>query len=66
MVFLDQPDQFWFPPSDPTELYDQLAKRKFREIQRKQIRYSVYDTKKDADAKILAIMLAAYSILAGF
>ena len=39
VVFLDQSsnDSYWVPASDTTELYDQLAQRKFREIQRKQI-----------------------------
>lgn len=39
-VLLSDQGQYWRPPSDPFKLYDQLAKRMFREIQRKQIRYT--------------------------
>ena len=38
-IFFEQTDLYWEPPTSAAELYNQLAKRKYREIQRDQVRY---------------------------
>jgi len=37
-IFFEQADLYWEPPSSAAELYNQLAKRKYREIKRDQVR----------------------------
>jgi len=37
-IFFEQSDLYWEPPTSASELYNQLAMRKYREIQRDQIR----------------------------
>ena len=38
--FFQECNIYWVPSSDPTELYAQLARYKFREILRHQIKYA--------------------------
>ena len=38
-TLFEEEDIYWVPASDPHELYEQLYARKFREINRQQIRY---------------------------
>jgi hypothetical protein len=35
--FFEESDLYWSPASDPNELYDQMAAKKYREIPRHQI-----------------------------
>ena len=37
--FFTESDVYWVPASNPAELYEQLSKYRFREIQRHQIRW---------------------------
>ena len=44
-IFFEQTDLYWEPPTSAAELYNQLAKRKYREIQRDQVRYYAWEYK---------------------
>ena len=43
VIFFEQSDVYWEPPSSTAELYNQLALRKYREIRRDQVQWVVLD-----------------------
>ena len=61
-IFFEQTDLYWEPPTSAAELYNQLAKRKYREIQRDQVRYYAWE-QQSGSTKLLLYQLFPLSSL---